>query len=133
MNRDKTAEYAEWFIEDGYEEERAWKIARLITKPKKQRTQYENTLVAQSVEEYGKNTANLLETYPYISKLESDLHCSDWLNQLCSGIEDVLKEKYKEAGSPYGNTDKGFAKWQTELDNINKMQERLKRIVEELD
>ena len=133
MNQDKIAEYAEWFLEDGYEEDRAWKIARLIVKPKEHKTDYENDLVEQSVEEYRKNTLKLLETYPHISKLESDLHGSDWLNQFFSEIEDVLKEKYKEAGYPYGNTDKGFAKWQTELDNINKMQERLKRILEELD
>jgi hypothetical protein len=133
MNQDKIAEYAQCFIDNGFEEDRAWEVARLIVKPQEERTDEENKIVHDSVEEYRENTLKSLKTYPYISKLASDLHCSDWWDRLCSGMEDLLREDYKKVGSPYGNTDEGFAKWQTELDNINKMQERLKRILEELD
>ena len=132
MDEDKIAENAQFLIEVGFELNQAWKLAYLMAKPEKERTDEENELIKQALKQINNDTFMLKQGYPYVEKLLSELHTQNWLNGIIFGVEDDQRKKYKEVGSPHGDTEEGFAKWQTELHNLNRMQERLQQMLKNI-
>lgn len=133
MDEAKVTEYAHLFVDDGFEPERALKLARLMVKPYEERTDEDAALITQALNQFRDNTLKLMKGYAYAGKLESELHIHDWFNELLSGLEGMWKEKYKEAGSPYGDTEDSLAKWQAELEQRYRIEEQLRQILENME
>lgn len=136
MDEDKIAEYADWFIDDGFEPEQAWKVARLMVKPQEERTDEENDLISQAVKQFQNNTLKLRQGYAYVGKLESELYIKDikdCFNGILSGVEGLLQENYRKARSPCGDTEEGIAKWPAELEQRSRIEEQLRQILENME
>ncbi len=134
MDEAKVAENAQLFIDDGFEPERAWKLARLAVKPHEERTDEETGLITQAMNQVRDNTLKLIKGRAYAGKLELELQSNDWFNELFSGLEEgVLKKNYREAGYPYENTEEGLLKWQAELEQRYRIEERLQQILENME
>lgn len=133
MDRAKVAEYAQLFINDGFEPERAWKLAHLMVKPDEEMTYEETDSITQAINQFHNNTLALWKGYVYTGKLESKLHINDWFNEILSGVEGLLQESYRKAGSPYGDTEDGLAKWQAELEQRYRIGEQLRQILENME
>lgn len=57
---------------------------------------------------------------------------SQTIQQIMPVIQQIyaaLEERYKEAGSPYGNTHDGLMRWLYDMGEINQKQQEVKRIL----